>query len=121
METEAMRLVAQVPGDELHHAIVNLVDNALHAVGDRGRIHVVAEARGGRAVLRVSDDGPGFAPELSERIFEPFFSTRPQKRGSGVGLSMVRRMAHRYGGRVEASARGPLGGASFVIELPGGA
>jgi PAS domain S-box-containing protein len=114
-------VVARVPGDELHHAIVNLVDNALHAVGDRGRIHVVAEARGGRAVLRVSDDGPGFAPELSERIFEPFFSTRPQKRGSGVGLSMVRRMAHRYGGRVEASARGPLGGASFVIELPGGA
>lgn len=114
-------VVARVPGDELHHAIVNLVDNALHAVGERGRIHVVAESRGDRAVLRVSDDGPGFAPELSERIFEPFFSTRPQKRGSGVGLSMVRRMAHRYGGRVEASSRGPLGGASFVIELPGGA
>ncbi|MCB9603003.1 MAG: hypothetical protein H6720_22020, partial [Sandaracinus sp.] len=114
-------VLTTVPSDELHHAIVNLVDNALHAVDSRGHIEVVAEEREGRAVLRVSDDGPGFPPELLERIFEPFFSTRPKRRGTGVGLSMVRRMAHRFGGRIEATPRGPLGGASFVIELPGGA
>ncbi len=111
---------AAVPGDELHHAIVNLVDNALHAVEGRGQIQISASEREGRAILRVSDDGPGFPPELTERIFEPFFSTRPQRRGTGVGLSMVRRMAHRYGGRIEATPRGPLGGASFLVELPGG-
>jgi signal transduction histidine kinase len=66
----------------------------------------------------VDDDGPGIADDVVERIFDPFFSTKPKRRGTGVGLSMVRRMAMLYGGSVIAQPHGELGGASFCIELP---
>ena len=66
--------------------------------------------------LVVEDSGPGIAPELRERIFEPFYTTRPN--GLGVGLAISRSLAERHGGSLRAEMNGTGGGARFVLELP---
>ncbi len=110
-----------VAADELHHAVLNLVDNALYAVGGQGRIEVRASLLDdGYARLCVADSGEGIGGDALERIFDPFFTTKPAGVGTGLGLSMVRRMARRHGGRVEVEARGYLGGACFHVYVPGG-
>jgi signal transduction histidine kinase len=108
-----------IEGDRrlLARAIVNLVENALQAVGDAGRIQVgVATSEGGRRVeLTVTDSGPGIDPALVERVFEPFFSTKSG--GSGLGLPLVRKIAEDHGGGV-ALARLPQGGTRALLWLP---
>jgi nitrogen fixation/metabolism regulation signal transduction histidine kinase len=88
-----------VRGDRrlLERAVVNLLENALQAVGERGHVRVAlaAEPDGWRRV-EVEDSGPGVEPELRERIFEPFFSTKAA--GGGLGLALVRRIAEDHGG-----------------------
>jgi signal transduction histidine kinase len=108
-----------IEGDRrlLGRAIVNLVENALQAVGDRGRIQVglrTSEARS-RVELTVTDSGPGIDAALVERVFEPFFSTKSG--GSGLGLPLVRKIAEDHGGGV-ALARLPEGGTRALLWLP---
>lgn len=67
--------------------------------------------------LRVGDDGPGIAPEIRERILEPFFTTKPAGQGSGLGLAMVHSMVEEHDGHI-AVGESPLGGAEFRIRLP---
>src|SRR5262249_37889422 len=90
----------RVPPDEAHHAVVNLLDNALQAVSSEGLVRVQCYTEEAHAVVIISDSGPGIAAELVPMIFEPFFTTKPQGRGTGLGLSMVRRMTDRYGGAI---------------------
>ncbi|MFF9061751.1 ATP-binding protein [Streptomyces sp. NPDC014882] len=99
----------------------NLVDNALDAVAGtvHARVEVELLAEGRTAVLRVRDTGPGVPPEQRELIFTEGWSTkRPPAHGKrGIGLSLVRRLAERQGGRASVSdARG--GGAEFTVVLP---
>lgn len=109
---------ARVPADEVHHAVINLVENALLAVNGHGRIRVECVAYGDLARLSVLDSGVGVDPAIAGKVFDPFFTTRPHGLGTGVGLSMVRRLALRHGGRVSVENRGLLGGATFHVELP---
>jgi len=82
----------------IERALVNLVENALQAVGDSGTIAVRARAAGGRVELEVEDSGPGVDPEIRERVFEPFFSTKTS--GSGLGLALVKKIAEDHGGGI---------------------
>lgn len=95
----------------------NLIDNALDAA--TSAVEVELRAEGTRAVVRVSDDGPGVPPELRDRIFTEGWSTKepPAHRGRGLGLALVRRLAERYGGMARAGARAG-GGAVFTVVLP---
>ncbi len=96
-------------------ALVNLAINALDAVGDGdAHVEIEASARDDRAVIRVSDNGPGIPAEFHCKIFEPFFTTRSS--GTGLGLAVVKSVALAHGGsvRVEDVAVG----ACFVLELP---
>ena len=80
--------------------------------------HADRQGAGGRHAdvrLVVEDSGPGIAPERRERVFEPFYTTRPN--GLGVGLAISRSLAERHGGRLRVEAGG-AGGARFVLELP---
>jgi two-component system nitrogen regulation sensor histidine kinase NtrY len=108
-----------IEGDRrlLGRAVLNLVENALQAVGDAGRIQVgLATSEGGQRVeLTVTDSGPGIDPALVERVFEPFFSTKSG--GSGLGLPLVRKIAEDHGGGV-ALARLPEGGTRALLWLP---
>lgn len=103
--------------DEIQHAVLNLLDNAFDAVEGRGFVRVTTDTTGDGAVLAVADSGPGIAPELVERVFDPFFTTKPPRRGTGLGLSMIRRMARRHGGDAWAVPHGTLGGAVVHLAL----
>jgi nitrogen fixation/metabolism regulation signal transduction histidine kinase len=101
----------------LERALVNLLENALQAVGESGSVEVglrPADA-GGRVELSVQDSGPGIDPELADRIFEPFFSTKTG--GSGLGLPLVRKIAEDHGGGVFLS-HPPEGGTRATLWLP---
>jgi two-component system sensor histidine kinase FlrB len=108
-------LVIRGRRDALIGAVVNLVVNALDIVGSDAQVVVDAsESPPGIARIRVSDNGPGVAPEIRARIFDPFFTSRAG--GTGLGLAIVTSVAQAHGGRVWLEDGGP--GAVFVMELP---
>ncbi|HWN97057.1 MAG TPA: ATP-binding protein [Methylomirabilota bacterium] len=94
---------------------VNLLQNAREVLAEGGHIEVSAEAKDEVVYILIQDDGPGIPPEKTQRIFEPYFSTKPH--GTGLGLSIVRHNAEIYGGHVRVESE--LGhGARFILELP---
>jgi len=103
-------------GAELNQVWMNLVDNALDAVGVGGHVEVTAGAELGRVVVRVVDDGPGIPEAIRDRIFEPFFTTKGVGEGSGLGLDIVRRLLQRHEGEVEVESR--PGRTEFRVRLP---
>ncbi len=103
-------------GAELNQIWANLVDNALDAVGAGGRVAVAARREGKRVVVEVTDDGPGIAPEIRERIFDPFFSTKDVGKGVGLGLDIVRRTLERHDGEIDVESR--PGRTVFRVRLP---
>jgi signal transduction histidine kinase len=102
---------------QLTQALVNLVINAIQAVGRDGRVEVTAglEQSHGMLNIAVRDTGPGIATDKQPAIFEPFFTTKPE--GSGLGLWIVQQIVTAHGGTVEA-ANAPGGGAVFMVHLP---
>jgi signal transduction histidine kinase len=99
----------------LGRAVRNLVENALRATGEGGRVEVRVGRRDGWASVVVSDTGPGVPADLLGRIFEPYFSTHSG--GTGLGLPIARRIAEEHGGEIVASNR-PLGGLAVEIKIP---
>jgi C4-dicarboxylate-specific signal transduction histidine kinase len=105
---------------ELQQVFVNLLDNSIHWVsrrrsGDRGIVIEVARDDDGVHVV-FSDSGPGVPDEIRDRIFEPYFSTKPE--GVGLGLSIAGEIVEDYyGGSLELLDGGPLPGATFRITL----
>ena len=95
----------------------NLFENAIEAMGGRGRIGIRVFADRARSHLRVevADDGPGVPPEMADRIFLPYFSTR--EKGSGLGLAIVSRIVSEHRGGVFYSP-GEHGGSVFTLDLP---
>jgi signal transduction histidine kinase len=86
--------------DDLISVISNLVINASHAMEERhaGEIVVSLERSGPRAVLSVRDDGCGIKPEHLERVLDPFFTTKPKGKGTGLGLALVDQVIRAAGG-----------------------
>lgn len=105
--------------DAIRGAMLNLVENALQASGETARVELGAELIEGRICLTVSDNGPGIAVDIKDRLFEPFFTTRPN--GTGLGLAVVRAVAEAHGGEVivDSSARGTT--FALCLRAPGGA
>jgi signal transduction histidine kinase len=102
--------------DELRGALLNLLKNAGEAMAPRGgNVEVRAAREGERVVVEVLDEGPGFSPELAERLFEPFFTTKAD--GTGLGLSIARSAIEGAGGRLELTPRTDRPGCSARVEL----
>jgi len=102
---------------QIERALINLLLNALDAVGAGGRVWVRrGERRRDEGMLEiiVEDNGPGIDPECLHKIFNPFFTTKDG--GTGLGLAIVHGIAESHGGCVRAGGR-PGGGASFVLAL----
>jgi signal transduction histidine kinase len=109
-------LYVHLDRNRFRQIVLNLVANAAEAAGAEGQIDVTLTRSGrGRVEVVVSDNGPGVPPEERQRIFEPFYSTKPQ--GTGLGLALVKRFVDEARGTVtcEANART---GARFRIDFP---
>jgi hypothetical protein len=102
---------------QLTVAVRALCQNALEALGQRGRIEIAVDCDGGEARIEVADDGPGISPQQRPHLFEPFYSARQAGRGVGMGLSKCWRIATQHGGRIEVGNRAGCG-AVFTIRLP---
>lgn len=118
---EPPQLAVQADPVALEQIVHNLLSNALHALalveaGDR-RLELVARAEGDRVGIRVRDSGPGIPAEALPRLFEPFFTTRAESGGLGLGLSLSETLAVGMGGSL-AGRNAPPRGAEFRLELP---
>ncbi len=108
--------------DELQQVLLNLVNNAVHAVRDLPaeagrRVTLATSTEAGQAVLRVRDSGAGVRDELVARLFTPFFTTKEPGEGTGLGLSLSYRIIESHGGRLwYQQAAG--GGAEFTASMP---
>jgi two-component system nitrogen regulation sensor histidine kinase GlnL len=120
-----------IQGDphQLRQIFTNLLTNAFEAMNGTGHVTIsaaqlpaeeeVAVGSDVKAVpmiqVEVADSGPGVPPEVMDKMFSPFFTTKPQ--GSGLGLAIVRKIVDAHDGRIDVSAR-PQRGTSFRITLP---
>ena len=103
---------------QIHQVITNLIRNSIDALEGAARREIVIRTqRDGRdrVVIAVADTGPGLAPEIADRLFQPFVTTKPA--GLGIGLSICRSIVDAHGGRLWSSAD-PSGGTVFHVSLP---
>jgi len=110
----------------LRRVLVNLVRNAMEAIrsarpdagngGRRGQVIVRAAISSNAVSLFVEDDGPGVPEAARERVFDPYFTTKPD--GTGLGLAIVKKIVVEHNGTIKAEQSSRLGGASFVVNLP---
>src|SRR5262249_1158439 len=107
-EESALRVL--VDGDQMQQALLNLLHNAVQAAPNPGTVVVRAFAQDRWGVIEVSDSGPGFSAEALTRAFSPFFTTRAD--GTGLGLTIVKRIVEEHGG--EVGARNPASGGGCV-------
>ena len=115
VQPPALDLVADP--EMIEQALVNLMLNAVEALGGQSGGEVRLRASSGptgRPVVEVSDNGPGLLPEVIERVFVPFFSTKPT--GSGIGLSLAHRIARLHGGTLTVESE-PDVRTSFTMRL----
>ena len=96
---------------------MNLMLNAVQAMPNGGTLCIRTNAAGTQVALEVADTGPGIAPANLDRIWDPFFTTKPPGSGTGLGLSITQRIVTRHAGQITAENRAE-GGARFTVELP---
>jgi signal transduction histidine kinase len=103
--------------DQLKQVLVNLVSNAVQAMEDEGGTITVRVWDDDAFVFAsVADTGPGMSPEMLDKVFDPFYSTRDG--GTGLGLTIVHRIIDQHGGRVEVEST-PGAGTTFTVTSPG--
>jgi signal transduction histidine kinase len=99
----------------LRQAVLNLVKNGLEVMSQGGTLTVTTRRTDDSAEITVSDTGPGITPEVGRRLFEQFFTTKPQ--GTGLGLAISRQIVEEHGGQI-GWASAPGTGATFTVTLP---
>jgi len=101
----------------LNQVVLNLVSNAIDAVGEKGSVRIATRRKGGAFRISVGDSGPGVPEEMRQRIFEPFFTTKDVGRGTGMGLAICDRIVERHKGSIDVGPA-PAGGAEFTVRIP---
>jgi two-component system nitrogen regulation sensor histidine kinase NtrY len=106
-----------VDAEQIRRVVINLIDNAVEAMGQRGTIEIETQHEPARNLVRVvvADDGPGIPLAERDKLFLPYYSTK--QRGSGLGLAIVRRIVAEHGGSIDVTDNVPRG-TRFAIELP---
>jgi PAS domain S-box-containing protein len=119
VNTEFDAVLGPVHGNagKLQQVFLNLILNARDAMRSGGAIEVRTWQEGTHACIEVADSGTGIAPEHLHRVYDPFFTTKPARQGTGLGLAVTYGIIQEHGGSIEVTNR-PGGGAQFRIELP---
>ena len=116
LQLDGLNDVPEVEGDasQLRQVFVNLIDNAVHAAGEQGKVWVQARADEAQVEVAVEDSGKGLDPGVRARLFEPLITTKAK--GIGLGLALVKRIVERHGGTVSYAPADK--GARFLVRLP---
>ena len=114
-ESPQQAVVVRVDGGLLRQALLNIAINGIEAMEEGGRLNVRVARAGNTCSIRIADTGSGIPPEQMERIFQLYFTTKPQ--GTGIGLAMAFRAVHLHGGRIEVESE-PGRGTAFEVTLP---
>jgi signal transduction histidine kinase len=114
-ERKADGVEVRIDRDLLKQALLNIVVNAIEAMPAGGELRLESSATGDTAEIRVSDTGPGIPPDLREKVFRLYFTTK--QRGSGIGLAMAFRIVQLHDGTIDFTSE-PGKGTAFFIRLP---
>jgi two-component system, NtrC family, sensor kinase len=127
LEIDLTEELPRVHGDyrQLQQVFLNLINNAAAAMPEGGRLTIRSEVAGGgkKAAVRIRDDGSGIAPEIMDHIYEPFFTTKPEGEGTGLGLFVSYGIINKFGGtllcesQTHTTAQRPRG-TTFTVVLP---
>jgi signal transduction histidine kinase len=115
-QIDPLPLVQARPG-ELHQVMLNMIANAIEAMPGGGALKVSARADEHAIEVSMADTGSGIAAADREKVFEPFFTTRADAGGTGLGLAVAREIVMKHGGTICVDDAGG-GGARFVVSLP---
>jgi signal transduction histidine kinase len=115
LSLEPEPFVLHADAGQLRQVVGNLVTNAVQALEERGQILVVASRSADYDTITFKDSGPGVAPAVRERLFEPLVTTRAK--GTGLGLTICRQIIQQHGGTIELADQEGRG-AAFRIRLP---
>lgn len=114
----------EVHANQIKQVFVNIINNAAQAIGGTkrsgGRIEIVAKCWLDGVAVSISDNGPGMPESVAQHVFEPFYSTKAEGEGTGLGLSICHGIVKEHGGSMTVEP-GLGTGATFTVELPGGA
>lgn len=102
---------------QINQVFLNLISNAAQATGPDGVIKLSTRIEGSNAIVQVTDNGSGIAPEVLPKIFDPFFTTKKVGEGTGLGLSIAYKIISAHGGHIKATSE-PGRGTCFTITLP---
>ena len=102
---------------QINQVLLNLLINAAQAIAERGRIVLRSGVDGPWVWVSIEDSGQGMTPEVMQRIFEPFYTTKPVGKGTGLGLSLAYDIVTKHGGRIEVTSQ-PGQGTCFKVWLP---
>ncbi|MBT4266518.1 MAG: GHKL domain-containing protein [Deltaproteobacteria bacterium] len=103
--------------DDLNQIWTNLIQNALHAMNNMGKLEVRLNQENDHIVVSIKDSGPGIPEDLQEKIFQPFFTTKGGGQGSGLGLEITRRIVEKHKGFLELKSEQGIG-ACFIVKIP---
>jgi signal transduction histidine kinase len=118
---EVIKHYAEVPAiaaypDELNQVWSNLLHNSIHAMNNKGTLEIRICKQDNLVVVNITDSGHGIPEDLRDRIFQPFFTTKPRGEGSGLGLDIVKKVIEQHGGQITFDSRPGL--TTFSVKLP---
>jgi two-component system NtrC family sensor kinase len=117
LELGATPVMVTVNRTRIEQILVNLIANASDAITGDGTITIAVTLAGDRVLSRITDTGSGIDPDVLPRIFDPFFTPKPEDRGTGLGLPVVREIVQSYGGAIVVDSTVEVG-TTFTFDLP---
>ncbi len=106
----------QAYGSELNQVWTNILDNAIDAMNGKGRLVIRTAHKDGWVTVEIEDNGPGIPAGVQEKMFNPFFTTKPLGKGTGLGLSITYNIIKKHGGDIKVSSQ--PGQTIFAVRLP---
>ncbi|MFT4577763.1 MAG: two-component system NtrC family sensor kinase, partial [Nitrospinales bacterium] len=103
--------------EEIQQIFLNLLTNAVQAMEGKGKLIISTQSQNGSVVVKISDTGPGIPEKYLTKIYDPFFTTKEQGKGTGLGLNIVHQLVVKYGGHIDVTSK--MGkGTIFSIMFP---
>jgi signal transduction histidine kinase len=103
--------------DEIIQVWTNLIHNALHAMAGKGTLTIETKQQDSQIIISIQDTGHGISPEIQNKIFNAFFTTKPQGEGSGLGLDIVRKIIDKHAGKIWFETEAGKG-TTFFVQIP---